>query len=706
MTTTPAQSQNVVSIQQAIIVASQLHAQGKLANAEAILQQILRAAPNHAPALHLLGVIAHQVGKTPLAINLINKALSADTTSALYHTNIGEMYRQSGNLSQAIEHGLRATALNPNMASAHANLGIAYYDQGDFDQAEACQLRALALDSQFSASLNNMGSICKERKQNQEAISFYEKAIAASPNYAEPLNNLSAVLISDQRFAQAIEALKKALILSPNFADAFCNMGFALNGLDLYDQALQHFKRALELKPDYPAAYVGLGKVCRGKQNLTAAETFTLKAIEMDGTKPEFYDSLGGIYVEMGEPEKADMYFDKALAINPDLSSAMLGKGNLLVELGQPEEAEKLFLRARDDNTGNSRLAANFGLVLLHKVKKDDQTMVELLEASKSIDALPPSQIEYLHFALGKCYDDTGEHSLSFEHYQRGCQLKRKRISYNADEQSKSFDRMISIFDNSLIDSLRSFSNDSSLPIFVVGMPRSGTTLTEQIIASHADVHAAGELRHFLDLSNQPARTENNINLFFPENMTLLKGDEFAHIANEYIKRLRRYSDTAKHITDKMPNNFMALGLIHALLPNAKIIHVERNPFDTCLSCFTRLFQHGQFFSYDLTELGRYYADYRRLMKHWRNVLPENAFLDVRYEDLVNDIEAQTRRILDFCDLPWDPNCLEFYKMERQVRTASVTQVRQPIYKTSVERWRRFEGHLQPLADSLGQPLK
>lgn len=694
-----------LNIQQAMVLASQLQASGKLADAERIINSVLQISPGLPAALHLLGVIAHQAGKKPLAIELIQRAIAGNNKVALFHTNIAEMYRQAGNLEGAVAHGEQAIALDPNMASAHANLGIAYYDLKQFDKAEACQNRALAINPNSGTALNNMGSLHKENKRNKEAIEFYEKAIATSATYVEPLNNLGAVLVTEQMFAKAVDVLTKALSLSPDFADAHCNMGFALNGLDYYDRALAHFKRSLELKPIYPEAYIGLGKVYRGKQNLETAEKLTLKGIEINGEKPEFYDSLASIYVEMGDPEKAASYFDKALSMNPDLSSALLGKGNLLVELGQQEEAEKLLLRARNDNTNHSRLAANFGIVQLRKVKKTDQSMQELLETYTRIDELAPSQVEYLHFALGKCYDDTKEYEAAFKHFEAGCQLKRKRISYDPDQQNRFFDNVITTFDKAKLKSLRRFSNPSDLPIFVLGMPRSGTTLTEQIIASHPKVFGAGELRHFVELVNQ--RVDNpNGSFFYPDNFKLFNDEQISNIGSEYVRRLRTYSADAERITDKLPGNFTNVGLMHALLPNAKVIHVIRNPFDNCLSCFSRLFQYGQSFTYDITELGRYYADYRRLMEHWRNVLPKGAFLDVIYEDLVADTETQAKRILDFCGLEWDPACLEFHKMERQVRTASVTQVREPIYKTSIERWRNYEKELEPLAIALGEKIK
>ena len=237
------------------------------------------------------------------------------------------------------------------------------------------------------------------------------------------------------------------------------------------------------------------------------------------------------------------------------------------------------------------------------------------------------------------------------------------------------------------------------MPIFVLGMPRSGTTLTEQIIASHQQVYGAGELHDILQLVNHPKEGA-------PEGYPLsLKGiipADLKMLGEKYVAGLQARKPEARHITDKMPANFNCLGMIHLMLPNAKIVHVKRNPVDTCLSCFTRLFNKSQYQSYDLTEIGRYYRNYSILMDHWRAVLPPGSFYEVQYEDLVADNENQARALIKYCGLEWDDACLESHKTERSIRTASVTQVRQPIYNTSVERWRKYEKHLRPLLDALG----
>jgi hypothetical protein len=245
---------------------------------------------------------------------------------------------------------------------------------------------------------------------------------------------------------------------------------------------------------------------------------------------------------------------------------------------------------------------------------------------------------------------------------------------------------------------LRGGGDSSRLPIFVLGMPRSGTTLTEQIIASHPQVHGAGELPYLMEI----ARRDIGSGSVFPNNLHSLDRMKLTAMAAEYVTRLQRRAPGMRHITDKMPSNFYAVGLIHLMLPNARIIHVKRNPVDTCLSCFTQPFSSEQNYTFDLAELGRYYVDYFRLMQHWREVLPTGAFLDVQYEDIVADKEVQARRIIEYCGLEWNDACLDFHKNKRAVQTASAVQVRQPIYQSSVERWRKYERFLGPLLDALG----
>jgi hypothetical protein len=292
-----------------------------------------------------------------------------------------------------------------------------------------------------------------------------------------------------------------------------------------------------------------------------------------------------------------------------------------------------------------------------------------------------------------------GAYDKAFPHFIEGARIKRAKLDYDANADEARINRIIEVVDARYLDQLRGAGNPSQVPIFVLGMPRSGTTLTEQIIASHPDVYGAGELSDLMDIVQLPANGETVQP--YPENLIRLSKQDLSNFAEQYISRIRRRAPAAKHITDKMPANYMAMGLIPLMLPHAKIIHV--NPVDTCLSCYTRLFNRHQDATYDLAELGRHYVGYERLMQHWRKVMPVGSFVEVQYEDIVADMEGQARRLIDYCELEWNDACLEFHKNKRSVRTASLTQVRQPIYNSSVERWRHYEKFMaDSVAESFG----
>jgi tetratricopeptide (TPR) repeat protein len=688
---------NMLTIDQAMTLATQLQSQGRLQESEHLLQQILQQQPRHPFALHLLGVIAYQCGKLPFAAELVQKAIQQKDDVALFHANASEILRQLKQLDQAVAHGERAVELEPRMAMAHSNLGIALFDRKEYDKAEACQQRALALDPNFAPSLNNLGSIWRERGENRTALDWYRKSAAANPNYLEPLNNLGALLLEEDRIPEALEALQKALRLHPDYPESICNMGGIHLAQEENDAALVSFKRALELRPIYIEAQMGLARTLQALERLEEAEAAARNAIRMDESSPKAHALMGSICTESSMPEQAEREFDRALAINPDCDEALLGLGHLCVENGDIDRAETLFRRALERKPDN--VGAHIHLIQARKVQPGNESFTVLLEQQKEVDKHSDNRKISLHFALGKCYDDTKDYAQAFPHYLAGCKLKRAKFDYDPDAAAKQFIDLAEIFSKENIDRLRGGGDSSALPIFVLGMPRSGTTLTEQIIASHPEVYGAGELPELLRIAHRRTSAATNS---FPDNLRYLDHPTLAAWGAEYIASVKPRAPDARHITDKMPANFFAVPLIHLMLPNAKIIHVNRNPVDTCVSCFTRLFHRKQEHTYDLAELGRYYTAYARLMTHWREVLPAGAFLDIQYEEIVADQEKEARKLLDYCGLEWNDACLDFHKTKRQVRTASVTQVRQPIYKTSVERWRKYEEFLGPLLDELG----
>jgi hypothetical protein len=284
---------------------------------------------------------------------------------------------------------------------------------------------------------------------------------------------------------------------------------------------------------------------------------------------------------------------------------------------------------------------------------------------------------------------------------RKGNELKRRRIDYDEVRALGVLDRVRSVFDRRLLAARQGGGYPSSLPVFVVGMPRSGTTLVEQILASHPEVHGAGELP---DLNRLVERLRNAAGAAFlyPEDAPALAAERLREFGETYVEGLRGRAPGATRVTDKMPGNFLLLGLIHLALPGASIIHVTRDPRDTCLSCYSKLFTAEQNFAYDLGELGRYYSKYSQLMAHWQDVLPEGRILSIRYEDVIADLEGEARRIISHCGLAWDERCLAFHKTERPVKTASATQVRRPIYRSAVGRWQLYEEHLGPLLAALG----
>jgi len=696
----PAQAQaQQLSTEQAMSLATQLQSQGRLQESEHLLQQILQQQPNHPYALHLLGVIAHLVGKNPLAADLIQKAIQVKGDVALFHANLSEILRQLKRLDEAIAHGERAVALEPKMAMAHSNLGIAYFDRKDHGHAEACQQRALAIEPNFAPALNNLGSIHRERKHKDEALAHYKKSMEANPSYLEPMNNYGALILEDDRTDEAAEILNKALQLNPNYPESICNMGGVHLALEENEAALACFQRALALRPVYIEAQMGLANTLQALDNLPAAEIAARQALQIDANNPKARTLMGGIYTELTRPDLAEKEYEQALQLDPECNEALLGLGNLRMEMGQLADSEELFLRALKFKTDN--LAARLHISHVKKVKPEDENFAVLLVEEKKSAEFSENKKMSLHFALGKCYDDIKDYEKAFPHYMAGCKIKRAKLSYDPDFAASQFAKVMEIFYKENIDRLRGAGDPSDVPVFVLGMPRSGTTLTEQIIASHPDVYGAGELHDLFYIMEKNGKTATGQSIF-PDNLRTLDRQTLTAWGAEYVAGLKQRAPDAKRITDKMPANFFAVGLIHLMLPNAKIIHVNRNPVDTCLSCYTRIFHRKQEHTYDLAELGRYYVHYAKLMEHWRKVLPEGAFLDIQYEDTVADQEAQARKLIDYCGLEWSDACLNFHNTKRSIRTASVTQVRQPIYTTSVERWRHYEKFLGPLLDALG----
>lgn len=493
---------------------------------------------------------------------------------------------------------------------------------------------------------------------------------------------------------------------------------------DKLGEAARHYAEVHRLFPEHPGALHGLGLVAFRQLDYAGAAEHLRQASKFAPNNPAVRNDLGQALLNLGRYEDALKSFRAALRIQPDNAAALNGAGDALNILGRPEEAQTAFNRVLSRESGSA--AAHFGLAsalsqsgemaearaaLERAVKlapsnaayhralaeiapfsEGDPRLPSLEALAQQEQKLPDDQKVELHFAQAKAYDDLKRTDEAFEHFEVGNSLRRKHVFYDERVIADFFTELKAAFPAERLRGIGD-GDHSGLPIFIVGMPRSGTTLIEQILARDPSVLGAGELTHLQDLIAEGFAGED-----YPQTTANVRG-----LGEEYLRRLGKHPPGIRHLIDKFPGNFQHIGLIRLALPNAKIIHIRRDPMDTCFSCYSKLFLNGLNYTYDLSELGRYYRLYEALMAHWRSALPDGGMLEVQYETLVADFENQTRRIADFCGLEWSDRFLSFHQNDRSVRTHSQAQVRQPLFTSSIGRWRAYEKHLKPLRDALGQ---
>jgi tetratricopeptide (TPR) repeat protein len=647
-----------------------LHDLRRFDEALASYDRALVARPDHAGALFNRGVTLQELKRLDEALASYDRALALRPGYAEALYNRGITLHELKRLAEALASYDRALALQPNHAGTLRNRGNTLHGLKRFDEALASYDRALALQPDHAGALNNRGNALHALKRFDDALASYDRALALQPDHAEALRNRGATLHALKRFDDALVSYDRALALRPDNAETFCNRGKTLHELRRFDEALASYDRALALRPDYAEALCNRGASLHEREDLHAALA----------------------------------HYRRALSLKPDLADVYNNMGNVLDELGRLQEAQSAYCEAlRLDPNGT---AAYVNLAAGKTFKPGDVHLAAMETLAAKTEGLSTTDRMQLDFALGKAYADLKDYARAFKHLAAGNAAKRATITYDERATVALFDRIEAAFTPELIAAKSGGGNPSALPVFVIGMPRSGTTLVEQIIASHPLAYGAGELQSLNDAAFIVRGLDGKA-LPYPEFVAALDAGALRQVGARYVAMLRELvanhgAPGAERITNKMPSNYYFAGLIHLALPNAKIIHTMRDPLDTCMSCFSRLFTAEQKHTYDLGELGRYYRRYERLMAHWRRVLPVERILEVRYEDVVADLEKQARRIIAYCGLPWDDRCLSFHETERPVRTASSAQVRQPIYTSAVGRWRVYEGHIEPLLNGLG----
>jgi tetratricopeptide (TPR) repeat protein len=674
------------------------YGKGQFKPAVGLFSRIIQAMPQHAHAHQMLGLIAFQTEQYEPAVKAMTQAIKLQPDNATFLVNAIEVLRKAGQPKEAVTIGKRAIRIDPNNAGAHSNLGLAYYDSEDLVEADACQQRATALNPDFGPALNNLGSIARDNGDKKLAIDYYRKALRTNVSYSEAANNLTAALIEDEQFSEAEALTQERVKINPKDHELQRNIGRLHLVNANFDGAEAAFRNAISLNETKAESYVGLSQVLYEKNHPKLALLEAEKALRLDPESAMACHQIGMSKANLGDIDAGFAFYRKALAIKPDLTASQIALGHLMMEQGDFKGAKKAFEDAAE--LSHDPLSAQVALARLEKMTPESPVFQALKLAAPQADGMSAAKAVAFHYAIGKAHEDVKAFDEAFTHFAKGAKIKRGIIDYDPASNDLSTDNIIKTFDAPMIDRLRAHAIDSDQAFFVVGMPRSGTTLTESILNAHPQVFGAGELNDLQTLFGVQASGKR---LDMASNVAQMSGADLTRKMTTYVENLDKHAPGTPHIVDKMPANFQMVGLIHALMPNAKILHIARNPFDTCLSCFTRVFERSQLHSYDQAELGRYFNNYVRLMDHWNTVLPKGAFHTVHYENLVDDIDTEARQIIAHCGLDWDEACLEFHKGERRVRTASVQQVRQPLYASSKAKWKKYETQLQLLKDTIGE---
>ncbi len=673
----------------------QLHQSGDLSQAARIYRNILTNEPDNSDALHLLGVIEYQLGHADNAIHLIERAIALNPNLPYAYNNLGEAFRSKADFDKAIANYQKSLNLKPDYSEAFNNLGIAQQAKGDMPQALESYQKAIALSPQYIEAHNNLALALQADHQFEAAIKSYENVLAIDPADIEAHNGLGVTLKSLGRLDEALTCFNKALAINSDYADAYNNMGTVALERKKFAEADRFFQKATLLKPNDATALHNLGKVYEEiGENQEALQCYE-KARSLKPDCAEIYNNLGNVYRSTRQPDQAIASYQKSLNLKPDFAMAHANLGTVYQDLGDFDNARTSYRTSMAIDPLYTTAHRHFAFITkFTEYNKEIRQIENCLTDLK----LSNEQRMNLCFALGKIFEDLKNYNYAFNYFHEGNQLYREAVDYSLDKDRILFQQIKTIFSKEFFAKNHAVGCTDTTPIFILGMPRSGTSLAEQILASHPCVYGAGELEELNNLicllPGSTAMSE------FPENFSQLNHQTLFQLGQNYVQQIRSYSLTKQFITDKMPHNFLLVGIIKTILPNAKIIHCQRDPMDNCLSLYKNYFQNAHYYSYDMNELGQYYALYQDLMMHWQKVIP-SPFYDLNYEHLISNAKDEIEKLLDFCGLEWDDACLAFHKTNRRVTTASTHQVRQPLYQDSLKLWQHYGDKLNPIKAAL-----
>jgi tetratricopeptide (TPR) repeat protein len=712
--------------------AVQHHQHGRLDDAVRLYQAILTVQPGHLEALHLRGVVAHQQGDHERAVELIARASAGNPNNAMYRANLAEAYRALDRLDEAVANCRAALRLRPHYPEAANNLGLALLGQGKTDEAIAQFGEALRLKPDFAMACNNLGSALRLRGDLNEAETHFRQAVEMAPYLAEAQCNLGHLLLERHQPHEALESLRAAVRLRPDLAEVHNNLGNALREVGRLAEARRSYAEALRINPNLAMTYNNMAQALQDENNPDHARAWYERALQMEPKNARFLSNLASLFADAAryddalalyrralqqEPtyaeahcgvgrvrhdqgcfEEAQAHYREALRHKSDLPGAHCALGTLREELGDFADAERCWRTALRLDAGLADAHAALATLLRSKLPDDDLAAMRRLLADPDLrDDLRAA----LHFGLAQVLDARGAYEEAGKSLQRANALalatRRKRgQGYDPAAHARFVGGMMAACSQGFFERAGGFGVGSERPVFILGLPRSGTTLVEQILASHSQVFGAGELRCGRDDFEALAPEDDRA----LEALARLDPEAARRIAARHLERLRALNVDRPRLADKMPDNYLYLGLLAVLFPRAKFIHCRRDLRDTAVSCWMTNFRSIRWAN-DPEQIAARFAEYRRIMSHWHDALPVRL-LEVDYEETVADLEGVARRLVGWCGLDWEPGCLAFHAGKRPVRTASVRQVRQPVYRRSVGRWRHYEKSLGPLFDRLG----
>ena len=593
-----------------------------------------------------------------------------------------------------------ALSLSPKYPQLYEDLGSVFAMQSRFEEAVHQFEKALKLQPSLPLAHKKLGHALAALGRSDEADEEYQTYIESNPNRQAVME--AADLLSNEKVEEAISILKEVLKRSPNDVNAMRYLARAYRqGEQNLQDAEALLRSAVQQSPDFTPGWFDLASLLM-RDKVMEAITAYKKVIELDSKNAAAWGGLGSAYGLAMYPNKSAEAYAKSIELKPDVPNVLLGQGHALKTIGHHDEALESYRSAIKNKPDFGE--AYWSMANLKIFEFKDSEVDSMLNELKK-ESLSESEEIHFRFALGKAYEDKKDYSKAWHYYHTGNQKQRTTVDHFPVEMEMRYNLIKEVFNIEFLKERSNSGHDRSDPILIIGLPRSGSTLVEQILASHSQVEGTSELPILGNIAESIGQHRTD-GIRYPKAITELRDKDLVAYGKQYIDEAKRHRTTDKpFFTDKLPNNFPLIGLLSLILPNAKVINARRHPLDSCLGGYKQLFSRGQNFTYDMLDLAHYYQQYDSMIKHWHKVLP-GKILDVHYEETVDDLESQVRRILDFCELPFEESCVKFHQTDRAVKTASSEQVRQPIYKGALGTWRRYEESLGLWKEQLSEIIE